>query len=1425
MEELTELPPQVTDPNEEPRSPPPPAPVNTSTTPLNLPDTSTPLQVPQPQLSLPDTTGAESSLPAPSSPVAAPTTPPNPLGVDPIPAPYGAADQTPIIPQPGSAAKQVTPSVVQHKPLAAKAYQMAKDEGLPADFVVAILNQESGFDVQRRPVTKDGRVLSSAFGIGQLLKDERQRYGIGDTTDPDLQLRATMSKMKDNHAAARKALGREPTAGEMYVVYYQGIGAGPRILSNPGGDFRATLDTIKPGWGDTVIRANPWLKDIRTNADFIQWTEKKMAKTLANAGASTSMVTGTGTVRHHIDTAPSFSPAGSPEDVAAGVAKRTPALDPTFWQTVEAAAYESTTAYVFTQSPVFAPDASYQPTSMELEARKEGLPEKYHESLLGVSRAHSDYLTSQAKRQYENEKLISDAGWMGIGVSLAAGMVDPVDIAIGLASGGMGALAGGAMKLGRLGQMASAGVGAAAGNVALTGAAEAGGKVTEGSDYAYAAAWGLGLGFAFGPLARNPATQDIAHQGAMAANKMMANVARGPTPHPASGSSAAPAQAMPTTVPVGDAVVSGGAVPAGVPAGGPQGTSGGAGNLGAAANPELSYEFSKGDLARIDGTDVPKTAVQQLRPDMAGRIGSSSNPVARAVGAIFGLDTVGKVGPNGERVVNPHTVGEDHASIRAHHNQQVYSVARPQFDEWAKANGYSKPWQRNPGTGEAWDRFGEEVSRFIRDRGSDANTRYAPQVVATGKALRQAFAEHLDGNVRPRAETPGNPGRALAGLESVPRNQWYLPRKWRSDKILGQDGGRKFRDWLEGALLASHPELGDKAFTIANGMTKNIVGRAFGIDEFMMMSRNGATADVIRTGLKDIGVDDVDIEDILSRLPKGSKVDFTHYKLDLDEAFVLNGQHRLEDFAETHALELFDHYNHQASAWRALGRAQIVDKDGNKLLDGIRSVQEFEKVIAEVEARGYEAGQTRKQIEDDVAILQEMFDRIRGVPHAMAGTTLDQSMEIARNAATAIFGGSFGLSALMDIGRLSSLAGVKAMLQHMPAFRREIVEGGVLKPNSPLVRDLQAAFAYAEEFRPLSPRFDPADGRLTGRMEGALGKATDTSRVVADAVVRLSGMPAINRRIREAASGIMAQRFYKDLKKALGADGSIALSRLKPAELDRMKWFGMDDDMLSRVLGQLRDHASAKTGFLGEKITGFNPGAWTDLEALNAFSTAIRRGATRATGEFDVGAGTVWDRSPVFRSFIQLRRFTLNAWHANVLHGYHMRDKEAFADVVASMFMAGTVYAVRTRLKASYQEDPDAYMEENLSPQAIAMAAFQLSAYSSFIPTAIDSLAMPAIGADPLFGYRNSGLPSDALFGNPTFAMFDAVSKAPAGLTAPLATGRERSQQEWKQMAAIVPFANNFAIQAGLGAMIVDAPRKPPRNGSFNVSDAIFGDE
>ena len=61
-------------------------------------------------------------------------------------------------------------------------------------------------------------------------------------------------------------------------MYYQGIGAGPKILQNPDASFRDTLSQFGPGYANKVITANPWLADIKTNRDFINWSEQKMGK-------------------------------------------------------------------------------------------------------------------------------------------------------------------------------------------------------------------------------------------------------------------------------------------------------------------------------------------------------------------------------------------------------------------------------------------------------------------------------------------------------------------------------------------------------------------------------------------------------------------------------------------------------------------------------------------------------------------------------------------------------------------------------------------------------------------------------------------------------------------------------------------------------------------------------------------------------------------------------------------------------------------------------------------------------------------------------------------------------------------------------------------------------------------------------------------
>jgi hypothetical protein len=173
----------------------------------------------------------------------------------------------------GDAGRQMLgPLSTNLTPIQQKIASAASAYGIDPTVALSIVGQESGFNPNTRPGT------SSASGYFQFLDADRKKYGIGEGAPEDQQIDAGMQKMRENYAAAKAALGREPTAGEAYAVYYQGIGAGPKILQNPDASFRETLGQFGTGYADRVIKANPWLANINTNRDFINWSEQKMRK-------------------------------------------------------------------------------------------------------------------------------------------------------------------------------------------------------------------------------------------------------------------------------------------------------------------------------------------------------------------------------------------------------------------------------------------------------------------------------------------------------------------------------------------------------------------------------------------------------------------------------------------------------------------------------------------------------------------------------------------------------------------------------------------------------------------------------------------------------------------------------------------------------------------------------------------------------------------------------------------------------------------------------------------------------------------------------------------------------------------------------------------------------------------------------------------
>jgi len=186
-------------------------------------------------------------------------------------------------PEPASAPANFSVSSLPpaKQPIAGQIASMAEAEGLGqyTPHLMLLVAQESNFNPDQTIST------SSARGLFQLLNADRQRYGSDSSLDG--QIRAGLAKTKENITAARRALGRDPDPFELYVVHYQGIGAGPAILKNPDGDFRATLNaTGGKGHAARVMKANPWLvrDNIQTNQDFIDWVRKRLSKKAADLG-------------------------------------------------------------------------------------------------------------------------------------------------------------------------------------------------------------------------------------------------------------------------------------------------------------------------------------------------------------------------------------------------------------------------------------------------------------------------------------------------------------------------------------------------------------------------------------------------------------------------------------------------------------------------------------------------------------------------------------------------------------------------------------------------------------------------------------------------------------------------------------------------------------------------------------------------------------------------------------------------------------------------------------------------------------------------------------------------------------------------------------------------------------------------------------
>lgn len=98
--------------------------------------------------------------------------------------------------------------------------------GLPSGYLSRTAQIESGGN----PTASNP---SGASGLFQFMPATARQYGLGNPNNPVAATNAAARLAADNASVMTKALGRDPTAGELYLAHQQGAGGALALLRNP----------------------------------------------------------------------------------------------------------------------------------------------------------------------------------------------------------------------------------------------------------------------------------------------------------------------------------------------------------------------------------------------------------------------------------------------------------------------------------------------------------------------------------------------------------------------------------------------------------------------------------------------------------------------------------------------------------------------------------------------------------------------------------------------------------------------------------------------------------------------------------------------------------------------------------------------------------------------------------------------------------------------------------------------------------------------------------------------------------------------------------------------------------------------------------------------------------------------------------------
>jgi hypothetical protein len=1037
--------------------------------------------------------------------------------------------------------------------------------------------------------------------------------------------------------------------------------------------------------------------------------------------------------------------------------------DVSFGEAVSAAfQQENILSYLFKDSPSRAYDPNFTLTDELYEKATQDIPEEYRDFVVdAVNEEHLMGLRGNVLASLENERKLSAYGWSGVGLRMAATILDPVAIAATVATEGA---AGAVIWGGKSTRLVNAFRGAASGataNAALEAYLVSQNDVKDAYDILYGAAGGLFLGGVFGAMGKSKLPEYDKAMEKMAFDAQVAQIvdySNSPSVKQVANSSTA---LTPTR------------------------------GVGAAENPFIPNLATEKDLrlateeAIEAAQDAPFALAPNVRMTIAGQVKSSEVNIVRDLGNRLVEDAVGR-NRNNERM---QTTAEQIKRDRLKALQlEYYKTYGPAYEEWLndtkQMTGPLKYFAKKGYLGR--QQFGELVSDAIEF----PRNRHHPAVVKAAKVQAKLQNELLRD-----AKAAG-----VQGFETIKDNLEYLTRKFNFYKI-AQYQPKDVEALLAKAITRANLNIDDDlAQKFAEGYTKRFRSEAVGIDVNAIRPFTTDSKEVLRDILIDEDILDAENADklisLLSTTPDGRPTQaMNRLKMDMDASTEIDGGSlSMRDITDRDAEQLFLAYSDQMTGMAALARKGIVsDADFTRQMTLARAEADRMRLAAD--------DKRMAKFNRDMENLEVAYAMVRGRASPLQDNPNTNFARIQRMMMDWNFlrlMGQVGFAQIAELGNALALGGFRGMFQAIPELRSMVRRGRNGDTYDDIINDVEAWTGYGADryINQYANRRDLDAYYEVGRGD-FVDKVTDIMQPMKRVLADLSGMAPITLGLERMTTRIIVQKFV-DM-----AYGS------RKVNMDRLLGLGIDEPMAKRIFDHLKsDRVTTVPSalFRNRKVKKINLHSW-DADVRDAFLTAVVRNARQSIQQNDIGNLNRYMTKTTVQMLTQFRTFAFVAYEKQFLHNIAAKDVQATMAMLYSTYFAGLSYVVQTSINAQGRADKDEYLEERLSNAEIAKAAFQRSSYASLFPSMIDTGAM-FFTEDPLFAYgRSSGLSSNLLAGVPTIDLADDLFKAASGTSRALLNPNVQwSQGHQRAINSLAPAANATGIRNALQLLVDMSP-------------------